>query len=195
MKKRIFILSIALILVLVCLAACNTYQAKLDEINKLLKVSYSKVEITVTTEKSGVTLNGEYTLTFDGTKTLIDYKYEELNELSMNGDNAMKKTWEGTAVVQNGVVVSNSQEVNLNTQQLDFTGLSFKTSFFGKATATSGEFNANVKTPKGFLGYSDFSGSNMHVKVTYSTESISEIILNYTSANGAKIEIVYQLTV
>ena len=194
MKKKILLVTVALALVLViaCLAACGDNNGVFNKINKLLEVNYSKVKINVTTDMNGVELNGEYVLTFGEGVTNVKFSYEELNGLSFEGDNGgFKNTVSGTAVVQNGVVISDSQEADLNTAHLDFTGLSFKQAYFKNVTSTSNEFEADVTSPKGFIGNSQFDATNMHVKVVYTSSAIVQIVMTYVSAGGAEVSVTY----
>ena len=195
MKKRILLVSIALVLVLVCLAACGENNGTLNTLNKLLDVNYSKVIIKVNTKMSDVELNGEYVLTFDGDTTNVIFSYEELNELGFEGNNSgFKRTVSGTAVVRDGVVISDNQEADLNTAQLKFTGLSFKQAYFRKMTATSNDFEADVVSPNGFLGNSQFKATNMHVKVVYYSAAIVQIAITYLSEGGAEVSLTYNFS-
>ncbi|MCH5151611.1 MAG: hypothetical protein J1F65_03010 [Clostridiales bacterium] len=194
MKKRILLISmaIALVLVLACLAACGDNNGQLSKINKLLDVSYSRVKITVTTKVSDVELKGEYVLTFDGDVTNVEFSYEELGELGFEGSNdGFKHTVSGTAVVKDGVVISDNQEADLNTARLNFTGLSFKQAYFKNVKSISNKFEADVSSPKGFLGNSQFDGTDMHVKVVYSTAALVQIVMTYVSEGGAEVGITY----
>lgn len=196
MKKRILLVVIALVLALACLTACVDNGGTYSTINKLLEVDYSKVIVDVTTDINGVELTGKYILTFDGDVTNIKFDYEELNELSFDGDNSgFKKPISGTAVVRNGVVISSSQEADLNTAQLNFTGLSFKPAYFKNVTATSKEFEADVVSVSGFLGASQLNASNMRVKVEYFSAAIVQININYLSSEGAEVSISYKFSV
>lgn len=194
MKKRLLV-AIALILVLVCvtLAACNNYSETLDKINGLLDVDYSKVEITLTTKISDVTLNGKYTLTFSGDVINIVYSYDKLNEISIGGSNSFTTTVSGTAKMQNGVIISDTNQINMDAQP-DFTRFSFKQAYFRNIYATNNKFTADVRNAKSFVGGS-FNGANMKVKVFFGDDSISEIDLSYISKKGADVSVVYKFTV
>ena len=196
MKKRILLVAIALILVLACLVACGNDSATLDKINKLLDKDYSKVKVEVTTTMEGVELKGKYALTFDGDVTNVTFTYEELSDLSFEGaNNGFKNTVSGTAVVQNGVVISSNQEVDLDTAKLNFAGLLFKSTYFKNETATGNRFKADVVSPQRFLGDNAFDGTNMHVDVIYDATSIVQIHLSYVSAKGAAVSITYIFSV
>ena len=193
MKKKVLLVAIALVLVLTVLSACNGNQEMLDTINGLLKEDYSKVTVKVTTQMSDVELNGEYTLTFNDDVTYIDYRYDELNELSIDGANSFISSKEGTATVQGRTVTSGNEE-DLSSAPLEFTGLSFKRVNFKNVVAKGSVFNADVVSPSGFMGNSDFSATNMHVKVVMFEGALVRIKITYVSSKGADVTIEYGFT-
>lgn len=197
MKKRIILVSAILVLALVCLSACNGYNKQLNAIDTLLKADYSSVKISVSTDMSDIKLNGEFTLTFDKGTTTVDYIYEELNELDVNGNNSdsFKSTQKGTVVVnENNVIVSGSKKVLLNLQQLDFSGLSFKQEFFSNVTATATTFDADVSNPRGFTGNDEFECTNMHVKVEFQQDRLTSIAITYVSSANSNVSVDYFFT-
>ena len=196
MKKKLLFALIALSLTLVLLlTACTSYSFTLEEITKLLKVDYSEVPLNVTTTTDGITLNGVYTLTFEGDKTIVDYSFDKLNDLDINGDNAngYLTTGKGSAVVENGMVVEGSAAVELP-QEVDFNGLSFKPAFFENYSMTGAKFEADVKAPKAFLGNYRLECRNMHVTVLYSKDALIKIAITYVSENGSDVSITYLFT-
>ena len=88
MKRKILFVAIVLAVAMVCLVACGGNAASLQQIQSLLKADYSEIILNVSTTTSDVTLNGNYTLTFDGNKTTVVYDFYRLNDLDVNGDNA-----------------------------------------------------------------------------------------------------------
>ena len=193
MKKKILLVVIALVLTLALLSACADNQGTLDTINSLLRKDYSKVKVSVTTAMSGVELKGEYILTFNGDVTTIDYWYEELNDLSIDGADSFKSKYEGTATVQNRVVTSGNQDA-LSNVELEFSGLNFKLINFKNAVSKGSVFDADVVSPGGFLGNPDFRATNMHVNVVMYENTLVRIKITYTSSNGADVSIVYSFT-
>lgn len=194
-RKSVLLTIIALTLTLVLFAACNSYDSTLQQLNRLLKVDYSEVKLTVTTTSQDITLTGIYTLTFDGDKTVIDYSYDKLNGLDINGNNADSyvSTVSGHAVVEDGMIVEGNTAEQLP-QEINYNGLSFKQAFFANYTMTGAKFEADVKVPKGFTGDKDLECSNMHVSVLYNNTAISKIAITYVSEKGADVSITYLFT-
>ena len=187
--KKVFIALVALTLalVLLCFAACDKYAGALQDINTLLKKDYSSVTLNVTTTTKGVTLEGIYVLTFDGDKTNVEFSYQKLNELTMDGGESFVSTVTGKAVVQNGKIVSGDETLDLP-KEYDFNGLSFKQAFFANYTVTGSKFDADVTNAKGFVN-GDLVCSDMHVTVLYSKTAISKIALTYLSEKGSEVSI------
>lgn len=194
MKKKILLLIIALALVLCCFAACNNYDKTLNTINDMLDVDYSEVQINVVTKVLGTELRGVYILTFEeNDKVIVEYSYEQLNDISISGGNSFKNIVSGTVELQNGVVVGGNQQ-DVSNVPLEFTGLSFKQAFFDNVKVTKSSFQADVRTPAGFLGNSSFSCDNMHVDVFLGQNALERMDITYVSG-GADVSIVYTFTV
>lgn len=193
-KKKILLLVIALFVALTCLTACNSYASTLQDLQSLLKVRYSEVVLSTTTTTSDITLKGIYTMTFESDKTTVDYSFDRLNGLSLDGNNAdrYKDTIQGCAVVQNGSVIEGDTSVELP-QELDFSGISFKQAFFKNYTISNTKFDADVAYPAGFTG-GNVECSDMHVTVLYSHTALKKIEITYTSNNGADVKITYLFT-
>ena len=195
MKKKILFSVVALALALVLLTACTSYSSTLQDISKLLKVDYSEVTLNVTTKTSDFTLKGIYTLTFAEGKTNVDYSFDRLNDLSLDGENedSYLTTVKGRAVVENGNVIEGDASVELP-QELDFSGISFKQAFFKNYKMTGAKFEADVTDAKGFTGNAGLICKNMHVTVLYSKESLSKLTITYLSENGSDVSITYLFT-
>ena len=192
MKKKVLLVVIALVLVACCFAACRNYDDMLDTINDALQADYSEVQINVITKIHGTELTGVYILTFEeNDKVVVDYRYEELNEISIDGNNSFKHVVSGTVTLQNGVVVDGDESVY--NVPLEFTGINFKQSFFDNIKVTKSSFQADVKTPTGFLGNSSFSAKNMHVNAFLDGKLLSRMDVNYVS-DGAEVSLVYTFT-
>ena len=194
MKKKFALLTIALVLVCAfCLVACNGYAQALKDIQKLLKVDYSEIVLNVTTTTQGYTLNGNYTFTFEKGKTIVDYEYDKLNELDVNGDNADSYLTRvtGRAEIVDGKIVGSDVTLSFD---IDFNGISFKEAFFENYSVSETVFEADVANPKGFTGNNDLVCSNMRVKVLYSKSALNIIQITYVSQKGAEISLSYSFT-
>ena len=194
MKKKIILVAAALVLTFVCLAACTNYDGTLNNINTLLKSDYSTITLNVTTETAKATLKGSYTFTFGDEQTTVKYSYDVLNSLDESGNNfdEYMQTVSGTAIVQDdGTMIKDGVEVNLPTSDINLAGLNFKEVFFTNIKASTETFEADVKNPKGFTGKMDLTCSDMHVKVSFSSDALSVITITYTSAYNADVTVTY----
>lgn len=202
MKKKILVTIIIAILALT-LTACglipkggDTY----DELNEMLKADYQGVNLEVQTTMNGVTLVNSFTSNIGTNSTIVTYSIQELATFDSTDGNyvvpdnmIVKKT--GTAVIKNGVIVEqNGDAVEIPVASLENISIQFKDSFFNMAQSTyeagAYVFKADVTNIKGFTGNDNFDGTNMSVMVRYN-EKISSIVIDYTSANGATVKVIY----
>lgn len=196
MKKKLLpLLVIALVVALTCLTACNALSSTLNEINKLLRVSYSKITLNVETTYSEVTLKGVYVFTFDGDTTTIEYTVDKLNEPNTPDglNDGYKSTVTGTAVVVDGNLVENSTNTDLS-EASSLGGISFKPAFFKNCKTTNVRFEADVAQPKGFTGNKDLQCTNMHVKVLHKANALTQMIITYVAQNGSNVSLTYLFT-
>ena len=195
MKKKILLTVIALVLALVCLTACNKFESALKNVTSLLDVKYSKIALHVTTTTNGFELKGVYTFTFEKDKTTVDYSFDKLNELSLDGNNEEEyiSTVTGTAVVKDGVIVEGDTSLELP-QEINLQRMTFRSTYFKNYTITSSKFEADVSNPKGFTGNKELKCSNMHLKILCRKDALSQIAITYLSEGGSKVKITYVFT-
>ena len=204
MKKRIIALFALLTVVALCFAACNTPSLEdLQNINDLLKVDYSKVTVVVSTKTATAELNGNFTLTFDGDVTKVEYRFERINSFDVddNGNIAdaegdFIETVEGEVAVRDGKIVDGDTSVDLPLDELTVGGFSFKQAFFSNSTLQKAKFEADVINPQQFTGNSGLDCTDMHVVVIRNTAAkvLTSIELTYTSENGAQVKLDYLFT-
>lgn len=197
MKRKIVIVAILLVLVLLCLTACNPLNETLEHINTLLKGKYVRVVLNVSTETSQVTLNGEYIFTFVDDKTTVQYTYDQLNGLSIDGDNADSylQTIKGSCVVhKDGTMTSDDVSVDLPLPDVGVSGLHFEKNFFNNIIVSDNAFEADVTNPKGFTGNNSLTCTNMHVVVNFSVSSLYTLVITYVSENNANVTVSYEFS-
>ncbi len=198
MKRKILFAAIALILLLAfCFVGCESSDEMLGKVNNALSAEYSAVTVNVTAVKDDIELNGVYNVTFEGENATVDYSFDRLNELDVNGGNPdsyiTKVT--GTVHVVDGKIVENESAQDLTMGELDFTGFSFKAGFLKDVKATKSTLSATVSNPQGFLGNSEFACSDMKTEVVLFGDALSKLSLAYVSENGAQITVEYLFTV
>ncbi len=195
-KSAVIVVAVVLALTLTCLVACGSDQT-FDEINEALHSEYSTVTVTVSTERDGIKLGGVFKVIFSGESATVEYYYDKLSELSVNGGNpdSCITTMSGVAKVENGILSEDSLTEDLNVGQLDYTGFNFKKSFLSDVQNNENEFVANVSNPQGFVGNNQFECSNMIVRVAFAEKLINSLRLSFVSKAGAQVQVTYIFSV
>lgn len=201
MKKTIIFLITVLLLCTLCLTACNDHSGEMRDINLLLYNEYSKIEVKVSTVANGYNLEDNYIFETQDGKTNISYVIERLNSFEDSGDaivspGQMTTKYEGSAVVENGVLVSvKGEAITPETlQSVSITSMSFKVPYFKNVNTPNNTFSADVIKPQAFLGNDNFDGTDMHIIVRYTQNGLHRIVLEYIGASGSEVSIVYVLT-
>lgn len=194
MKRKILVLVSIVLVLAFALCAC-TEESDYSRINKLLVQDHSKVELTISTTLNGETLTSTVTSTKDGDTTIIGYV---LNQFATFGDDVPGSFIEekaGQLVVRNGEIISESgDQAVLEIEQVT-AKFHFDEAYFISPQWSGNEFSAMVGQTKvkDFFGDADFNGTNVRVIVTVA-EVIENMQITYTSANGAKVKLVYTFT-
>ncbi len=204
MKKSILIILVVAILAL-SLSACDTeitgdIYAKL---NKLCDLNYTSIRLDVETHFHGVRLKNTYTANTASNNTMVSYSIQELAEITTDKDGniimpeEMITTKTGSAIVVNGQIVAG--DTSIPVQQLENINLKFKKEFFDvdatdRADKTWRIFSATVTNIKGFTGNNNFDATSMSVEVRYYENYVNNIVIRYTTSNGASITVIYSLS-
>ena len=166
----------------------------------MVKLDYQSVNMEVQTTMNGVTLVSTFSSNIGSTSTAVTYSVQELATFDNTDGNyvvpdnmIVKKT--GTAIIKNGVIVEqNGDAVEILVTSLENLTIQFKDSFFNMAQSTyeagAYVFKADVTNIKGFTGNDNFDGTNMSIMVRYN-EKLSSMVIDYTSANGATVKVIY----
>ena len=205
MKKKILVLFALLLAATLLLAACGSNPSvnDLQEINDLLKIKYSKIEVRVNTKTDVAELNGSFTLTFNGENTNIDYTFDRINDFEIGSDGSVTApdgdfmvTEKGTVVVREGKIIQGETVQDLPIDELTVAGFSFKQAFFNNATLKKAKFEADVINPQQFTGNVSLNCKNMHVVVirNLADNVLTSIELTYTTQNGSEVKINYLFT-
>ena len=169
----------------------------------MLKADYQGVNLEVQTTMNGVTLVNKFMSTIGANNTIVSYEIQELATIDqvcdediyvIPGSMIIKRT--GSAVIKNGVIVEqNGDAVEIPVTSLEKISLSFKQDYFKNGKGYSDGtlvFEGDVTNPKAFTGNQNFDATDMHVTVRYN-DKIESIVIDYTSANGAAVKIIYML--
>ncbi|MCM1194846.1 MAG: hypothetical protein NC099_00840 [Corallococcus sp.] len=204
MNKKLICLLLVLLLALVCLSACEQNDAvRLTEINRLLRLDYSEIEIEVLTEiENNVQLEGKYKVTrLSNGDTKVEYKYESINDFEIeNGvitaPDEFKSVYTGTAIVRNGVVAEhNGAEISDGdiTKYATFS-LTLRNSCFRKTNVNTNRFQAFVANGKEKeLFGEDFDGNDARIAVEFTDKAITMMEITYYRS-GAKVTAYYVFT-
>ncbi len=194
MKKISVIVFAILMCALLCLAGCSN-TLSYSQLNKALGLPYSKLQLNVSVKKSGVTLNGSYAIAYNGDNATVQYTYDRLNTLSVDGTNADAPLGHvtGTVQVNNGAVTGDVQP-DLDLSFVNYEGFRFDKGFFAEVEATKTTFKAKVTDPKGFLNNSDFACSDMSVEATVNGKALSKLTFTFTLPDSASVSVNYAFT-
>lgn len=198
MKKKLFAaaLVVTLLCAIVCIAACGG-NTSLKKFNDALKnPDYTHVTVNVTSSREGVELNGTYNVTFDGENATVEYAFDKLNELSVDGNNPddyITRVTGSVTVTDGKITDGDGSEIELG--QFSYTGFYFKENFFDDIKSGTSTFRAKVMNPQGFVGNAEFVGTNMRVEAVLSGEAMSKLELTYFSAGGFDTTVTYLFTV
>ena len=214
MKKR-FLSILAIISAVCCLTACgktndkddqssltpgntdstdnnnNTDNNEYDELNSMLKESYSNIRITVknTFTEQNVTLESVYSIDYSESEITVKYTIERFSAPSLeNPDSDVKVKVSGTAVIENGEISQNEAGITADIATIPLT---FKEEYFENIELFGMSIDADVKNVSGFLG-TDIACTDMHVNAMF-LDLFYYITVTY-STDGHEIEYKYEFS-
>lgn len=201
MKKSLIIIIAVLMLLSVCLCACNDHSSEMRDINILLRKEYSKMDVTVSSTYSGYSLEDSYKFVTENSQTNIEYTITRLNSFdTSNGavvaPDEMTTKYQGSAVVKDGQLISVKGEpiTPAQLESLSITNMSFKLPYFNNINTPKNTFSADVVNAKDFLGNENFDGTEMHVVVRYTDTGIYRITLTYMGVGECSVSVTYVLS-
>lgn len=191
--KKIILTIMAVLMCIMCFTACDEETPAFNEyenLNKMLKLDYSKITLTVTDRFDEETsLTSKYVMSYSGKNVTVDYTVERFNQISLDTPNTgVKSTVTGQAVIENGSVVSNSGNVII-TPAVENIDLNFKEEYFENAELTGLYLRADVNDASSFMKnsiscedmkvYAEFLDAFYQIKVTYTNEKGNSVEYNY----------------
>lgn len=196
--KKIFTVFAAVCAAALCFTACDTGSKKdYNALNAMLDADYSALTLTVTeTLSGGVVLTSEYTMAFSDGGVAVQYTVEKLaafGDLTGEQPEDPVTTSKGSAVIRDGEVTEKTGDDIGLSANIAKTGFTFRKDYFENATLTDSSLTADVKDPAGFLGTS-VTCTDMKVEAAFG-EVFSRISVKYSTANGGKMEYLYNFTV
>lgn len=199
--KRIISISVIILIMIFTFASCGESSKNEDTtiyetLNKIFTKDNSLVNIKVETITNGKKLASVYIISEEANGKRITYSIERLNSFEeINGEyiipDSYKTTLKGEAFASNGKIVEQSGDVaDLDFTKIEIPSFKFNEGYFSNVQDNAGKFTADVTNPSGFTNAS-ISCNEMSVSVAYSETTISEILLNYISAEGSNVIIKY----
>lgn len=175
--------AVALVLALCACAKTDVYQ----NLNNLVAKQRNNATLTVTTSVGTETLVSVYTLSGTSQGTKVDYSIQTLSPVDLQNPDTQQPRVQistGSYVVNNGKIISqNGENCDVALATVSAAGLRFEESFFDEVTAEEGSFSAKVTDASGFIGATN--AENMTVKVTYSSEYVSQIVVSYNTSDAS----------
>ncbi|MGN1067199.1 MAG: hypothetical protein ACI4QH_05265 [Candidatus Fimimonas sp.] len=175
--------AVALVLALCACAKTDVYQ----NLNNLVAKQRNNATLTVTTSVGTETLVSVYTLSETSQGTKVDYSIQTLSLVDLQNPDTQQPRVQistGSYVVNNGNIISqNGENCDVALATVSAAGLRFEESFFDEVTAEEGSFSAKVTDASGFIGATN--AENMTVKVTYSLEYVSQIVVSYNTSDAS----------
>ena len=194
MKKRFIAFGATVLAAACCLGSCGEQPDGYDALNEMLHKDYSQIVLTVTDTFDGeISLTSVYTVKYSNEGVTVDYKVERFSVLTPDAPSTdVKTTFTGTAVVEDGVIVSAGEEVGFSSIEF-VTGLAFKGEYFENAELTDAYMIADVKDADAFMG-TEISCTEMKATAVF-YDVFYTINITYTSASGSRVKYLYEFTV
>lgn len=164
MKKR-YLLAVLLIALCLCLTCCNN--ADIEGVNELFRQVYSKLDVTVVTEKDGLSLTTVYNVTYDKTGTAtVNYRCERFNVIDIDNP----------TLVRDAVNVTTGSYTD-NEHNFVLSRLCFDKTTFNKFTQQDGKLICTINNGKQYVD-ADYNCNDFVMTITY-TDVLQSVTMSY----------------
>ena len=189
--KRAIIALILVLSVLVCLPACGQTSAGQDIYTQLNGFSNTANSYTIqicVTSPAGNKVTETYAVTVAGTTQTVDYRIEEINPITVDGNSI--------TVPESYVTVTEGTLHATADSQSPYAVPSFKFSdsvlknFTAAASGYPRSFSADVVNAKDFMGR-ELNGSDITISGSFTASSFEEIVVAYKTASGNTVTVTY----
>ena len=143
------------------------------------------------TSPAGNKVTETYAVTVNGAEQTIDYRIEEINTITVNGDSITVP--ENYATVTEGTLHATADS------QSPYSIPSFKFSdsvlknFTAAASGYPRSFSADVVNAKDFMGR-ELNGRDITISGSFTASSCEEIVVAYKTASGNTVTVSYSFT-
>ncbi len=188
--KRTIIALILAFTILLCLPAC-TPSAGQDIYAQLngFKNTASKYTISIcVTSPSGNRVNETYSVTVAGTAQTVDYRIEEINTITVDGDNITVP--ESYVTVTEGTLHATADSQSpYSIPAFQFSDTTLK-NFKADSSGYPRSFSADVVNAKDFMGR-ELNGNDIKISGSFREGSFTEVIISYKTADGNTVTVTY----
>ncbi len=194
MKKKIFA-GLAVVAVACCgLAGCSLTPDSTEDgyefLNEMLKVSYSRIVLTVENDFGEDKLTSVYTMVYGEDAVTVSYSVERFAPLSSAVGPIETKT--GMIEIAGGeVTVTEGDDIGL-TAAVAALPFDFRAEYFENADLGGNFFYADVKDSAGFLG-EQVACTEMKIQANFG-EVFSSIAVRYAASSGEEVRAAYSFT-
>lgn len=194
MKKKIFA-GLAVVAAACCgLAGCSLTPDSTEDgyefLNEMLKVSYSRIVLTVENDFGEDKLTSVYTMVYGEDAVTVSYSVERFAPLSSAVGPIETKT--GTIEIVGGeVTVTEGDDIGLSAAVAALP-FDFRAGYFENADLAGNFFYADVKDSAGFLG-TQVACTEMKIQANFG-EVFSSIAVKYATSSGEEVRAAYSFT-
>ena len=178
------------------LVGCQT-DDPYGKLNDLIAKTSSSVELSITVQMDGESLQGTYEVTAQENGYRAVYSYERLNTFEKTEDgysvpDAVKAVYQGSVVVEDGKIIEqDGAAADIAFEQMTAEGVTFDESYFTEASIAEDCITAKVVDTEAFLGKA-FDCTEMSMEVHFTEEAVTSLTVSYRTADAAQVVIEYR---
>ncbi len=175
-----------------------TAETALGKVEKLLKLSYSSVTVTVVTKANGITLTDTYVINYsENGEKVVDYVVTEANEIFVDDEGNVTvpdkqyTTYEGTVkILPSGTTEQvKGDAITRDLSTISTVNLDLSVNNFTDVTVTTTSIKGNISDLNAFLKANNVAAINPTLSISYG-DVLRNIRVNYETID-ASIKITY----
>jgi len=189
MSKRLFIITLVLSILVLSLSSCKKIVIdEFEDVNKVLNMEYSKIEVTICTSKDDLSLSSSYSIEKSENDTyILTYSIEKYNELSLEKENneSNKSVFTGNETIEKGKTskfLNENLAITVNDSSLSKFVINKNTS--SKYTYTDAMYSGDINYPKALFG---INSNDCKMTIKYSKSAVESIVIEYTQDGFSNI--------
>ena len=189
--KRAIIALILVLSVLVCLPACSqpsAGQSIYEQLNGFSNAANSYTIQICVTSPAGNKVTETYAVTVNGAEQTVDYRIEEINTITVNGDSITVP--ENYATVTKGTLHATADSQSPYAVPSFMFSDSVLKNFKADGSGYPRSFSADVVNAKDFMGR-ELNGRDITISGSFTASSFEEIVVAYKTASGNTVTVSY----